>query len=374
MAKVLESIGELFRSRGHSRRDFLRFCSYATAVAGLETSALAAVTEVLEKKPRPPILWLHFQECTCCSESFIRCSHPIVADVLLDSISLDYDETLQAAAGHRAEKGKNDTMKAFAGKYILAVEGAVPTAEGGIHCVIGGRTALDLLHEAAEQAALVVAWGNCASYGCVQAAAPNPTGASPIHKLISKPVVRVPGCPPIGEVMVSLVTHLLMFGRPPELDAQGRPKEFYSRRIHDTCYRRPYYDAGMFVESWDDVGARKGYCLYRMGCRGPITYNACAVTKWNGNTSYPIQSGHGCIGCSEDGFWDHGPLYQHLASFPGFGIEANADKLGAVLAAGTAIGVAAHAISTNIRRRDLIRAHVAESAPSGEDDGTKGSK
>ncbi len=109
-----------------------------------------------------------------------------------------------------------------------------------------------------------------------------------------------------------------------------------------------------------------------MGCRGPNTHNACAVTKWNGNTSYPIQSGHGCIGCSEEGFWDQGPLYRHLGAFPGVGIETTVDEIGALLAAGTAAGVAVHAVSTNIRRRHLIRANVAESVPSDDQTGKKG--
>ena len=183
---------------------------------------------------------------------------------------------------------------------------------------------------------------------------PNPTGATPIHKLINKPVINVPGCPPIADVMTGVVTHVLVLGRGPELDSQGRPREFYSRRVHDTCYRRAYYDAGLFVESWDDDKARKGYCLYKMGCRGPVTYNACSVTKWNGGVSYPIQSGHGCIGCSEAGFWDNEPFYQHLASFPGFGIESTADTIGTALGVGAVAGVAAHAITTNIRKRKLI--------------------
>jgi len=148
-----------------------------------------------------------------------------------------------------------------------------------------------------------------------------------------------------------VVVHLLVMGAPPELDRQGRPKEFYGRRVHDTCYRRPFYDAGLFVESWDDENARKGYCLYKMGCRGPVTYNACSVTRWNEGTSYPIQSGHGCIGCSENNFWDNGPFYRHLASFPGFGIEATADKLGAALGIGVAGGVAAHAAAAALRKR-----------------------
>jgi hydrogenase small subunit len=336
------SLWGVMQQKGYSRRDFLRFCTYAAGVAGIGAAGMPALVRALEKKARPPVIWLHFQECTCCSESFIRASHPVVADTVLDLLSLDYTETLQAAAGHQAEKCKDDTIKKYRGQYILLVEGSVPTADGGVYCTIGGRTALDILKEAADGAAAIVAWGSCASNGCIQAAKPNPTGATPIHKLVSKPVINVPGCPPIGDVMTAVVVHLLVMGRPPEVDGQGRPKEFYGRRVHDTCYRRAYYDAGMFVESWDDEGARKGYCLYKMGCRGPVTYNAC---------SYPIQSGHGCIGCSEANFWDNGPFYRHLPQFPGFGVESTADTIGAAVAIGTVAGAAAHAVVTNIRKR-----------------------
>ncbi len=348
------TIWESMQAKGYDRREFLRFCSFAAMMAGIETAGFSKVVHALETQPRPPVVWLHFQECTCCSESFIRSSHPLVADVLLDAISLDYTETLQAAAGHQAEKSLHDTMKNYAGKYILLVEGSIPTHDGGVYCVIAGRTAEDILQEAAKDAAAVIAWGSCASHGCVQSAKPNPTGATPVHKLISKPVINVPGCPPIADVMTGIVTHLLVLGSAPELDGLGRPKEFYSRRVHDTCYRRPYYDAGLFVESFDDEKARKGYCLYKMGCRGPVTYNACSVTKWNGATSYPIQSGHGCIGCSEAGFWDNGPFYQHLASFPGFGIESTADTVGTIVGVAALGGMAVHAISTNVRKHELL--------------------
>src|SRR5208282_824439 len=177
------------------------------------------------------------------------------------------------------------------GKYIVLVEGAVPTGDDGVYCMIGGKTAESILQTVAKDAAAVIAWGSCASNGCVQAAKPNPTGATPIYKLIDKPVINVPGCPPIADVMMGVVTHLLVLGQIPALDSQGRPKEFYGRRVHDTCYRRANYDAGLFVEAWDDENARKGYCLYKMGCRGPVTYNACSVVRWNEGTSYPIQSG-----------------------------------------------------------------------------------
>jgi hydrogenase small subunit len=155
--------------------------------------------------------------------------------------------------------------------------------------------------------------------------------------------------------MMGVVTHLLALGGVPELDDIGRPKEFYGRRVHDSCYRRPNYDAGLFVEAWDDENARKGYCLYKMGCRGPVTYNACSVVKWNEGTSYPIQSGHGCIGCVEAWFWDNGPFYQHLASFPGFGIESTADTIGVAAGLVTLAGVGVYAVLTNVRKQSVIR-------------------
>jgi hydrogenase small subunit len=355
------SIWGVMKAKGYSRRDFLQLCSYAAALAGIEASQFGSVVRAFETKRRPPVVWLHFQECTCCSESFIRSAHPIVADVVLDVLSLDYTQTLQAAAGTQAEKCLEDTMQKYAGQYILLVEGSVPMKDGGIYCTIAGRTAKEILEEAAEGAAMVIAWGSCASNGCIQAANPNPTGATPIHEILRRQVINVPGCPPIAEVMLGVVTHSLVFRHPPELDHLGRPKEFYGRRVHDTCYRRAYYDAGLFVQAWDDEHARKGYCLYRMGCRGPVTYNACSVTKWNGAVSYPIQSGHGCIGCSEPNFWDNGPFYRHLAAFPGFGIESTADTVGTVLGIGAAVGVAAHAVSTNFRKRSLISENMDES-------------
>jgi len=347
-----QTVWEVMQARGYSRRDFAKLCGWIAAAAGIEASALGRVVHALETKPRPPVVWFHFQECTCCSESFIRSSHPLVADILLDSISLDYTLTLMAAAGHQAEKSLHDTMAKYKGQYLMVVEGSVPTKDGGVYCTIGGRTALDIVTEAAQGARAIVCWGNCATYGCVQAAKPNPTEATGIPKLITgKPIVNVPGCPPIGEVMAGTVVHLLAFDRLPELDSQGRPRAFYSRRVHDTCYRRPNYDAGLFVESFDDENARRGYCLYKVGCKGPVTYNACGVTRWNNGVSFPIQSGHPCIGCSEAGFWDNGPFYQHLPSFPGFGIESTADKIGLAATAAVAVGVAGHFAVTTLRER-----------------------
>jgi hydrogenase small subunit len=170
------------------------------------------------------VVWMHFQERTTCSESFTSASHPIVSDVLLDVLSLNYFETLMAASGFQAEKSLKDTIANNKGKYIVPVEGAVPTDNNGVYCMIGGKTAQSILQEVSQDAAAVVAWGSCASNGCVQAAKPNPAGATPIHKLVNKPVINVPGWPPIADVMMGVVTHLLVLGQVPALDSLGGPR------------------------------------------------------------------------------------------------------------------------------------------------------
>jgi hydrogenase small subunit len=242
------TLWEQAQARGVSRRDFIRYCSWLAAAAGIEASAIGQVVQAMEKKPRLPVVWMHFQECTCCSESFIRSSHPVISEIVLDKISLDYTETLMAASGHQAEKSLQDTIKKYKGEYLMCVEGSIPTGDDGVYCCIGGKSAIDIVKEVAADAKAIIAWGNCATHGCVQAAKPNPTTATPVHKIITgKTIINVPGCPPIAEVMAGTIVHLLAFDRIPQLDGLNRPKAFYSRRIHDTCYRRPNYDAGLFV-------------------------------------------------------------------------------------------------------------------------------
>ena len=150
--------------------------------------------------------------------------------------------------------------------------------------------------------------------------------------------------------MTGVITYMLTFDRIPELDRQGRPKMLYSQRIHDKCYRRPHFDAGQFVEAWDDESARKGYCLYKVGCKGPTTDNACSTVMLNEGTSFPIKAGHGCIGCSEDGFWDKGSFYSRLTDIHQFGIERNADQVGGTAAAVVGAAAVAHAAASAIKR------------------------
>ncbi len=342
--------------KGYSRRDFIKFTTYMTAFMGFQSSMVGQVVKAMETKKRIPVIWEHFQECTGCSESFIRSDHPLVADLILDHISLDYSDTLMAASGHNAEEAKQASMKENYGNYILVVEGAIPTKEDGVFCTIAGRTAVEILKESAAGAAAILTFGSCSAWGGIQAAYPNPTGSVPVDKIIKdKPIIRVPGCPPIGEVMTGVVMHYATFGTLPELDSMGRPKQFYGKRVHDSCYRRPNFDAGLYAESFDSQEAKDGYCLYKLGCRGPVTYNACGTMGWNNGVSFPIKSGAPCIGCSEADFWDNSPFTERLMNLPGMGIEATADTVGKI-AVGAAVGGAiVHSIATNIAKKKEIR-------------------
>lgn len=147
------------------RREFLSFCAAITATMGLPGRAVAEVAEAIVSKSRPSVIWLHHQECTGCTELFLRAEHPTLEKLILEIISLDYHETLFAAAGHQIEAAKRAAMEKNKGKYLLVVEGAIPTKDGGIYCKIGGKTSLELTREAAENAAAVIALGSCASWG-----------------------------------------------------------------------------------------------------------------------------------------------------------------------------------------------------------------
>lgn len=347
-----ETLGEVLDKRGVSRRDFLAFCAEMGVILGLGNLAAPRMAAALQAVRRPPVIWLQLQECTGCVESVIRTAEPTIGDLVLDLISLDYQHTLMAAAGHQSEAALRESMERNRGNYILVVTGSIPRAENGIYTTIGGRTAEEILVEAAAGASHVVAVGACAHWGSVQAARPNPTGAVGVDRIVTgKPVVNIAGCPPIADVVTATLVHILTFGAVPELDRHGRPLFAYGARIHDQCPRRANFDAGQFVESFDDEAARRGWCLYRVGCKGPATFSPCPIFLWNTRTSWPIGAGHPCIGCTEPFFWDSmTPFYGRLRDVAGLGVESLVDTVGLALAAGATAGVAAHAIATGVHQ------------------------
>ena len=345
-----EALGTYLEKRGVSRRDFVAFCSKMAAILGLGSLAAPRVAKALEALKRPSVIWIQLQECTGCVESVLRVSDPSIGDLVLDTISLDASEALMAGAGTAYESALQKAMKDNYGKYLLVVTGSVPLKDDGIYLTIAGRTAKAVIEEAAQGAAAVIALGACAHWGSVQAAKPNPTGAVGISEVIrNKPIVNIAGCPPIADVVTATIVNYLTFGRLPATDDDGRPLFAYGARIHDQCPRRANFDAGQFVETFDDDAARKAYCLYHVGCKGPATFSPCPIFQWNEGTSWPIGAGHPCIGCTERNFWDTmTPFYNRLPDIAGIGVERTADILGAALAVGAAGGVLAHAAATGV--------------------------
>ncbi|RKZ37211.1 MAG: Ni/Fe hydrogenase [Gammaproteobacteria bacterium] len=308
-----QTIAERLHSQGLSRRDFMKFCATTASIMALPTSMIPRIAEALEKTPRPSVLWLSFQECTGCTESFTRSHAPTLEGLIFDLISLDYHHTLQATAGEAAELARQKAMEDNYGNYLLIVDGSIPIGNPG-YSTISGMSNKDMLIEVAEGAQAIIAVGTCAAYGGLPHASPNPTGAVSVEEIITdKPLINVPGCPPVPVVISGVIAHFLTFGQWPALDALKRPLLFFGRSIHDRCSRRAFYEKELFAESFDDQKAKKGWCLYKLGCKGPFTFNACATTKWNEGTSFPIESGHGCLGCSQPNFWDGNGFYQALS-------------------------------------------------------------
>lgn len=344
-------------AKGFDRRDFMKWAGVMTSALALPSSFVPLTAKAAEVANRLPVIWLHMAECTGCSESLLRTEDPSIDSILFDMINLEYHETIMAAAGYQAEENLESAIKKHKGNYILMVEGGIPTIEHFLTIGAHGKSGAQVCREAAEGAAAIFAIGTCSSFGGVQAAMPNPTQAAPLSKIITKPIINVPGCPPSEKNIVGNVLYFLMFGTLPALDAFNRPKWAYGHRIHDLCERRGHFDAGEFVESFGDENAKNGFCLYKVGCKGPYTFNNCSKLRFNSHTSWPIQAGHGCIGCSEPNFWDtmtpfEAPLANKLfqTSFDGMGADKTADRVGGVILAATAIGIAAHAVASSVAK------------------------
>ncbi len=293
------------RLGGISRRDFMKYCSIMASSMGLSTGLAPRIAEAItDPARRPPVIWLHGQDCTGCTETLLRPSHPTLDNLLLDIISLDYCETLNTGAGHQAEAFLQQSIRENPGRFVLVIEGSIPTKDNGIYCKIGGKPFVDLVRETATQAGAIIAIGSCASWGGIPSAHPNPTGAIGAPQLLKdKTVVSIPGCPPNPYNFLSTVVHYITFGKLPALDEIGRPKFAYGRLIHENCERRPHFDAGRFAEKFGDEGHRLGYCLYKLGCKGPMTHANCPEILFNdvGGGTWPVGTGHPCFGCVEQG-------------------------------------------------------------------------
>jgi hydrogenase small subunit len=313
----IPSIGQHLKDCGVSRRSFLQLCTalMVTAPVGLaltDKSSVLQVAQAIGQARRPSVVWLHFQDCTGCSETLLRTSRPDVADLILNVISLDYHETLMAASGAQAEAALKQAVTENFGKFVLVVEGSIPTEEQGQYMKLGGRPALEVLKDVGSKAAAIVAIGSCASWGGVPSSGPNPTGAQGVDSIMTeKPVVNIPGCPPNPYSLLAVVLEYATMGRLPALDAFNRPKFAFDRYIHDHCPRRAHFDAGRFAREFGDDGHRQGWCLYKLGCKGPVTHASCSTRHFNEIPDvWPIGVGSPCVGCTEKAVAFKVPIFE----------------------------------------------------------------
>lgn len=299
----------MLESRGVSRRSFMKLCGTLAVMVGLGEAAAPRVAQALEESvigasqgDLYPVIWIEGASCTGCTEAFAQIDAPDPASIVLEMISLNYSETLSAAAGWSMEEAKEQTIAA--GNYILIYEGAVLNGWDGNALRIAGKTGNEHLIEAAEKANAVVALGSCAVNGGWMAAHPNPANAQGVQQFlkaqgIKTPVINIPGCPPNPEWLCAILVEVLLLNKLPELNAENKPAQIFGQTIHDNCQRRGHFENGEFVYQFGSPEEAKGYCLYPLGCRGPQTKANCGVVRYNHRRSWCIEAGAPCIGCCE---------------------------------------------------------------------------
>ena len=313
-----------------SRRDFVKLCSGTVAGFGVSQMFHPAIHEAFAQTltgERPPVFWVQGQGCTGCSVTLLNSTHPSIADVLLKIISLEFHPTVMAAEGEGAYEHMMRVAEKFKGKFIFAVEGAVPVAHDGKCCVVAEAdhhegTMTEVTKVLAANAAAVLAVGTCAAYGGIPAGKGNETGAMGVSAFLKKegipaPVINIPGCPPHPDWMVGTLALLLdaMKRKGTEggvleimrgLDDVGRPKVFYPN-THLTCPYLSSFEDGIFSPFMTD---KKG-CRFELGCRGPWSGCDSATRKWNGGVNWCIANAT-CVGCTSPNFPDGmSPFYEN---------------------------------------------------------------
>jgi [NiFe] hydrogenase small subunit len=294
-----EKIEELAARKGVTRRGFMKFCGLMAATLGLEATMVPKIARAIATAPRPPIVWLQFAECTGCTEALLRTANPFIDDLLLDKVSSEYHETLMAAAGDAATACLDNAVSQYAGQFLCFVEGAIPTSNGGIYGMIGGKTMLQVAQEVLPQAKKVICVGTCAAYGGLPAAAGGLTGAMGVQAATGISTINLPGCPPNAVNIAALIVNYLLNNQLPDTDRYGRPSFAYGEKIHSKCERRG--------TSW---------CLKGFGCKGPNAYHNCHLVKYNGGTSWCVQADAPCKNCTTPGFWDSmAPFFNYSGSY-----------------------------------------------------------
>jgi hydrogenase small subunit len=353
MTRLDDGLLAALLERGVSRRAFLKFSAAMAGALALPAGFAPRIAAAVATAPRLPVIWLRGQDCAGNTEAFLRATSPTVSELVLDLLSVDYHETLMAPAGDAATLARTTAMEEHPDGYLAIVEGGIPTADGGAHCTIGGRPFRDIVREVCDGAIATIAVGSCAFDGGTPAARGGPTGAVGVASVISGgPLIALPGCPLNVENLTATIVHYLTFKEMPPTDGRGRPLFAYGGLIHNQCERRAHFEFGEFALSWGDEGAQKGWCLYKMGCKGPEAFANCPTVRYGSGTSWTVKAGHGCVGCTMPGFWDAmTPAYRRLPPPVPFLPTVSVDTVGQALIVGVAGVTMVHGGASVVRSR-----------------------
>ncbi|MBU1672007.1 MAG: hydrogenase small subunit [Actinobacteria bacterium] len=282
-------------------------------------------------KGAAPVIWVQGQNCTGCSVTLFSSDHYSLRDLFFGKFSLRYHPTLMSSEGFQAIDQIEKTEREAPGRYLVVLEGTIPTGEGEEFCTFGltdstkhlmgrdfpaDRTAFDWLVELIPGAEAVLAVGNCAAFGGIPTMESQVTGATSATDVVeaidgSKPVINVAGCPPHPDWIIGTLIDLLLWvdghKGEPVLDDRRCLLQFYEAKIHDQCPRKPAFEAKRFLTDWNDVQPDEDRCLLRMGCRGPSTRGDCPTRLWNFGTSWCVGVNAPCQGCTNPDFYNKLP-------------------------------------------------------------------
>jgi hydrogenase small subunit len=351
--------------RGMSRRSFLKFSAAMAAALALPASYASRIARAVETAPRIPVIWLRGQSCGGNTQAVLRSIDPSVSSMLLDVLSVEYDASTLAVAGPDADLARTAAMERYPDGYIAVLEGSVPTGAGGAYCLVGGRPLAEIAREVSDGALATIALGSCAFDGGIAAASGGQTGAGGVRGLVGNgKLVSLPGCPMNVVNVSATIVHYLAAGDLPPADMMGRPLFAYGNLVHNQCERRPHFEFGEFALTWGDEGAQKGWCLYKLGCKGPETMANCPTARYGDEISWNVRAGDGCVGCTTPRFWDSMfPAYKRLGSPVPFLPNLTIDQVGLGMVAAIGGVAVLHGAGMTVREhRRTVAERNAEAA------------
>ncbi len=286
-----------------TRRDFIKRCrDISVAVIGAEVFAtdIAEGFMRIAAAKRPQIVFVQGQSCTGCSVSMTYGNETDFIDFVTRLVRVQVHPNLSFSQGHGYIQQLEEVTSA--GGHVLVLEGSIPQRMKKA-CLLGEEPLYDALKKHIQKAYAVVACGTCAVSGGIPASGRNETGAIDIEQYmrqqgISKPLIKIPGCPAHPDRLMGTVAYILGSGKMPPMK-DGVPQQYFGNLIHNNCTRFQYFSQDIYLK---DFETDKHSCLLKKGCRGTITKSDCPTRRWNGSVSVCVESNAPCVGCTHNGW------------------------------------------------------------------------